>query len=306
MTSLIQNNSLTQSTILAKDATVEKVANEFAKFAEGPIWHPDGYLLVSDIVGDVIWKVFPSGSFEIYRKPSDFSNGRTWDLDGNLLTAEHASRTVTRTAENASITVVASHFEGKRFNSPNDVIVRADGSMYITDPPFGLAPPYGPSKQEPELDFSGVFRIDGVTGAVSLLSRDFKYPNGITFSPDELRLYVNDSATGNITVFDVQPDGGVTNPRLFANLSVPGSQAVVDGMKTDIAGNVYCTAPGGVAVLNAQGILLSKIAVPEQPSAIAWGDSDYQTLYITAETGVYRIRMQIRGTGSGIRKDAKR
>lgn len=293
------------SAVLAKDATVEKVAGGFTKFAEGPIWCPEGHLLVSDIIGDGVWKVFPSGSYALHRKPSNFANGHTWDLDGNLLTAEHTSRELTRTTADGLITTVASHFEGKRFNSPNGVVVRADGSMYITDPPFGLAPPYSSHKQEPELDFNGVFRIDAKTGAVTLLSREFKYPNGITFSPDESQLYVNDSANGQITVFDMQPDGGVTNPRLFANLSALGSQGVVDGLETDVAGNVYCTASGGVAILDAQGLLLGKITVPEQPSAVAWGDSDYQTLYITAETSIYRIRLQVSGRGSGIRKTTK-
>ncbi len=287
------------ASVIAPGAHVEVVATGFTKFAEGPLWWPEqGCLVVSDIVGDCAWRVWPDGRHEVFRKPSEHANGRTWDRDGTMLTAEHVSRSVTRLVDGQYVPV-STHFQGKRFNSPNDVIVSPQGHLYITDPPFGLNPPYGSRKQDAELDFSGVFRIDPATGEASLVHRGFKYPNGITLSPDASRLYVNDSATQAIWVWDITP-AGPGNGRLFADAS--GGEGVVDGLKCDREGRVYCTAPGKtVAVFAPDGSALGRIEVPEQPSAVAWGDADYATLYITAETGVYRIRTLTRGVGSGVR-----
>jgi gluconolactonase len=287
------------ASILAANAELELVANGFTKMAEGPLWWPEQQcLVISDIVGDCSWRVFPDGRHEPFRQPSEHANGRTWDRDGTMLTAEHVSRSITRLVEGQYRTVVT-HYQGKRFNSPNDVIVGPNGHLYITDPPFGLAPPYGSRTQQAELDFSGVFQIDVPTGEVRLVHRDFKYPNGITLSPDASRLYVNDSATQAIWVWDTTPAGPV-NGRLFADAS--GGEGVVDGLKCDREGRVYCTAPGKtVAVFDPNGALIGRIEVPEQPSAVAWGDSDFATLYITAETGVYRIKTTTRGVGSGVR-----
>ena len=291
--------NLDLASVLAPGAQVERVANGFAKMAEGPLWWPEqGCLVISDIVGDCSWRVFPDGRREVFRAPSEHANGRTWDRDGTMLTAEHVSRSVTRLAAGRYVPV-ATQYRGKRFNSPNDVIVGPHGHLYITDPPFGLSPPYGSRKQEAELDFSGVFRIDPATGEATLVHRDFKYPNGIALSPDASRLYVNDSATQAIWVWDTTPDGPV-NGRPFADAS--GGEGVVDGLKCDRDGRVYCTAPGKtVAVFDPEGALVGRIEVPEQPSAVAWGDDDHATLYITAETGVYRVRTTTRGVGSGVR-----
>ena len=254
--------------------------------------------IISDIIGDCSWRVFPDARYEAFRKRSEHANGRTWDRDGTMLTAEHVSRSVTRLVDGRYVPV-ATHYQGKRFNSPNDVIVGPDGHLYVTDPPFGLDPPYGSHHQEAELEFSGVYRIDPATGEVSLVHRDFQYPNGIALSPDASRLYVNDSATQMIWVWDTTPDGPI-NGRLFADAS--GGDGVVDGLKCDRDGRVYCTAPGKrVAVFDADGSLVERIEVPEQPSAVAWGDADYATLYITAETGVYRVRTATSGVGSGVR-----
>jgi len=287
------------ASVLAPGAQVECVASGFATFAEGPLWWPEqGCLIISDIVGDASWRVWPDGRHEVFRKPSEHANGRTWDRNGTMLTAEHVTRSVTRLVD-GTYRPVATHYQGKRFNSPNDVIVGPGGQLYITDPPFGLDPPYGAHHQEAELDFSGVFRIDPATGEATLLHRDFKYPNGIALSPDGRRLYVNDSATQAIWVWDTTPDGAA-NGRPFADAS--GGEGVVDGLKCDQEGRVYCTSPGKtVAIFEADGTLLGRLEVPEQPSAVAWGDADFATLYITAETGVYRVRTSTRGVGSGVR-----
>ncbi len=288
------------ASIIGPGAAVELVVNGFTQMAEGPLWWPEQQcLIISDIVGDCSWRVFPDGRHEPFRKPSEHANGRTWDRNGTMLTAEHASRCITRLVE-GRYHPVATQYQGKRFNSPNDVIVGPHGHLFITDPPFGLGPPYGSRKQEAELDFSGVFRIDAATGEVRLVHRDFKYPNGITLSPDASRLYVNDSATQAIWVWDMTPEGPL-NGRPFADAS--GGDGVVDGLKCDREGRVYCTAPGkAVAVFEPNGSLIGRIDVPEQPSAVAWGGSDFSTLYITAETGVYRVRTTTRGVGSGVRE----
>ena len=292
-------SSLGLASVLAPSDQVELVANGFTKMAEGPLWWPgQGCLVISDIVGDCSWRVFPDGRPVPFRKPSEHANGRTWDRDGTMLTAEHVSRSVTRLVDDHYVPVAA-HYQGRRFNSPNDVIVDPYGHLYITDPPFGLNPPYGSRHQEAELDFSGVFRIDAATGEATLVHRDFKYPNGIALSPDASRLYVNDSASQAIWVWDTAP-GGPVNGRPFANAS--GGEGVVDGLKCDQEGRVYCTAPGKtIAVFETDGTVLGRIEVPEQPSAVAWGDFDFATLYITAETGVYRVRTATRGVGSGVR-----
>ena len=277
------------------------VSGGFATFAEGPLWWPEeGCLVISDIVGDTSWKVWPDGRHEVFRKPSEHCNGRTWGLHGHMLTAEHVTRQVTHLVDGEYLPL-ATHYEGKRFNSPNDVIVASWGEGFITDPPFGLKPPYGSREQEPEIGFNGVYAFDLRSGKARLVHDRFTYPNGIALSPDERRLYVNDSATGEIWMWDVGP-GMAGNGRLFADASSTGAEGVVDGLKCDADGRVYCTAPGKtVAVFDQGGKEVGRIAFPEQPSAVAWGDADHQTLYVTAETSLYCVRMSVRGTGSGIK-----
>jgi len=274
--------------IVVPESQVEKIAGGF-KFTEGPVWHPDGFLLFSDIPADTIYKWQPEQEVEIFRQPSGKANGNTLDLSGRLITAEHDNRRVSRTESDGTVVTLASQYQGKRLNSPNDLAVKSDGSIYFTDPPYGIK-----SEQE-ELGFYGVYRL-APDGTITLLVDDFVRPNGIVFSPDETKLYVNDSEKGHIRVFDVKPDGMLEEGRLFATLEPPSQEGAADGMKVDIKGNVYSTGPGGVWVFEPSGQLLGIIETPEPPANIAWGDSDYQTLYITARNSLYRLRLQIAGS----------
>ena len=273
--------------ILAPNAEVEKVAGGF-EFTEGPVWHPDGFLLFSDIPANTIYKWQPEQKTEIFRQPSGNANGNTLDRSGRLITAEHGNRRISLTKKNGQIVTLASHYQERQLNSPNDLAVKSDGSIYFTDPPYGIK-----SEQE-ELGFYGVYRL-APDGTLTLLVDDFVRPNGIAFSPDETKLYVNDSEKGHIRVFDVKPDGMLENGKLFAELKPPSPKGAADGMKVDIKGNVYSTGPGGVWIFSPNGDLLGIIETPEAPTNLAWGDRDYKTLYITANTSLYRIRLQIEG-----------
>jgi gluconolactonase len=299
MTTAIPVRAEDLTTVLAPSATLERVATGL-KFAEGPAW--DGQrLLVSDVLGDTVYALTDDGKLQPIQTPSGWANGHTWDRTGALLQAEHASGAVTRHTADGKVETVADRFEGKRLNSPNDVVVRSDGAIYITDPPFGLRPPYGPTVRQAELDFAGVYRIDPKTKAVTLITKDLIYPNGITFSPDQRRLYLNDTATQKIWVYDMAPDGRVTGHREFADLTVKGAKGGVDGMKVDAAGHIYSICPAGVCVVSAEGKLLGTIPVPEQATDVAWGGLKHDVLYVTASTSVYRIQTRMVGVGSGLK-----
>ncbi len=273
--------------ILDDNAQVEKVASGF-KFTEGPIWHPDGFLLFSDIPANTIYKWMPNKKPEVFRRPSGNANGNTLDREGRLISAEHGNRRVSRREKDGRVVTLASQYQGKRLNSPNDLVVKSDGSIYFTDPPYGIK-----SEQE-ELGFYGVYRL-APNGTLTLLVKDFVRPNGIAFSPDEKKLYVDDSEKGHIRVFDVKSDGTLENGRIFAELKDSSKNGVPDGMKVDQKGNVYSTGPGGVWVFSPSGNLLGKIELPETSTNLAWGNGDYKTLYITAGNSLYRIRLKIRG-----------
>ncbi|MDZ8223304.1 MULTISPECIES: SMP-30/gluconolactonase/LRE family protein [unclassified Nostoc] len=277
--------------ILEKDTQVERIAINL-KFTEGPLWHQDGFLLFSDIPANTIYQWQPHQKLQIFRSPSGNANGNTFDLQGRLITAEHANRRISRTEKNGKLVTLVSHYRGKRLNSPNDLVVKSDGSIYFTDPPYGIKP------QQKELGFYGVYCLTS-DGKLTLLAKDFVRPNGITFSPDETKLYVNDSEAGYIRVFDVNSDGLLKNARIFAQQKYPGKEGVPDGMKVDIKGNVYSTGPGGVWVFSPVGNLLGIIEVPEVPANLAWGDNDYKTLYITARNSLYRIRLKNPGVRPG-------
>ena len=277
--------------ILDDSAKLEKLAGDF-QFIEGPIWHPDGFLLFSDIPANIIYKFASNQQVEVFRRPSGKANGNTLDKENRLVTAENENRRVSRTEKDGKVITLADRYEGKRFNSPNDLVVKSDGSIYFTDPSYGV------SKDREELGFYGVYRL-AADGKLTLLVKDLVLPNGIAFSPDEQKLYVNNSEARYIAVYDVKPDGTVTNERLFADLKDASQGGVPDGLKVDLEGNVYSTGPGGVWILSPDGKVLGKISVPETATNLAWGESDRKTLYITGSTSLYRIRLKIAGVRPG-------
>lgn len=298
-------NSLSgvQATSYSK-AKVETLSGGF-KFIEGPVWDKRGFLLFSDISANTIYKWTPDGQISIFRHPAGRANGNTLDLEGRLITAEHDRRLI-RTEKNSALTaklaggnppsgrlrVLAQRYGSKRLNSPNDVVVKSDGSIYFTDPPYGI------SKEKEELGFYGVY-LRSPDGTLILLTKEMVRPNGLAFSPDEKKLYVSDSENGHIRVFQVKSDGKLTNGRVFAQLQAPADKGVPDGMKVDVQGNIYCSGPAGIWVFSPNGQLLGKIIVPEVVTNLAWGDLDYKSLYITATKSLYRIRLNVRGVQPG-------
>ncbi len=298
----VPEKSLSLDDILAPGAVVEKVVGGF-QFTEGPVWLPDGYLLFSDIPANIIYQWTPGADkAHVWRTPSGNSNGLTLDAKGHLLICEHGNRRVSRyewarTEYNGTQTILADMYVGKKLNSPNDIVAHSSGAIYFTDPPYGLAN----QQVGKELDFNGVYRLvtDGSpSGVLTLLDDSLPRPNGLAFSPDESVLYVDDSQLGIIRAYDVQPDGTLANARLFAELK-GDKEGVPDGMKVDLLGNVFCTGPGGVWVFDPGGAKLGVIETPEVPANLAWGDDDFKTLYITARTGLYRVRVETGGRLAG-------
>ena len=279
--------------VVGRDVQFERIATG-CLFTEGPLWHPtDHYLLWSDMPGDHLRRWSPRDGVSTFRKPCNKSNGLTWDRQGRLLACEHTSSQVTRTVADGGITPLATHFQGKQLNSPNDIVCAADGGVYFSDPPYGRAEFYGVPRA-PELPFQGVYRAGPDPKRPILLVDDFDRPNGLCFSRDGHRLFINDTARQHIRVFDVNPDGGLAGGKLWAETTGEGPGAP-DGMKIDSDGNVYCCGPGGIHVLTPDAVCLGVIHVPEHTANFAWGDADYRSLYITASTSVYRIRVQVPG-----------
>jgi gluconolactonase len=271
----------------------EKLGTGFL-FTEGPVWHPAGkYLLFSDMPGDHMRRWSARDSITTFRRPCDMSNGLTYDRQGRLLACEHASSRVTRTEGDGRVVAVATHYKGKQLNSPNDIVCRSDGSTYFSDPPYGRAKFYGVERLQ-ELDFQGVYKVGADPTATELLVDDFDRPNGLCFSLDESRLFINDTARKHIRVFDVAAGGSLKNGRVWAETKgdKPGAP---DGMKIDSGGNVYCCGPGGIHVFDPDARLLEVIEVPEYTANFAWGDDDYRSLFITASTSLYRLRVKVPG-----------
>jgi len=281
--------------LIDPDAPVNQIGTGFI-FTEGPVWHPtDHYLLFSDMPGDVRRRWDEARGVEEVRRPANKCNGMTYDADLNLIVCEHATSLLVRERPNGKREILASHFNGKELNSPNDVCVRSDGSIYFTDPIYGRSPHYGVERPH-ELGFQGVYRVSANRGAPQLLVDDdlFGQPNGLCFSPDEKLLYVNDSARRLIRVFDVAADGTFANARLFADKIVsPSEPGGPDGMKCDERGNVWVTAPGGLWVYAPSGDLIGKVSVPEQVANLAWGGPDFHTLFLTASQSVYRLTTKV-------------
>jgi gluconolactonase len=271
----------------------EKLGTGFL-FTEGPVWHPTGqFLLFSDMPGDHLRRWSAGDGITTFRKPCHMSNGLTYDPQGQLLTCEHATSRVSRTEANGRIVPLATHYRGKQLNSPNDIVCRSDGSIYFTDPPYGRTKFYGVERPQ-ELTFQGVYRVGPDPGNPELLIDDFDRPNGLCFSLDERRLFINDTVRQHIRVFDVTPTGALIKGRVWAETKgdKPGSP---DGMKLDSAGYIYCCGPGGIHVFDGDGNLREVVETPEYTANFAWGDGDYRSLFITASTSLYRLRRDIPG-----------
>ena len=259
------------------------------QFTEGPVWQAGGTLLFSDIPADRIY----TGARKVFREPSNQSNGLTLDREGRLIAAEHKTRRVTRTEKDGTITVLAEAFEGKKFNSPNDVIVRSDGVIFFTDPPYGLEGGMANS----ELGFSGVYTLDPETKVVALVGKNFSKPNGLCLSPDERMLYVADTegdhapseVKGDIWVFGIGEAGTYEGGKVFCQLPYP------DGIKADVQGNIWATCKDGVRVYDPAGVLLETVVLPEGPANCGFGGVDGKTLFVTAVTSVYTVKTSVAG-----------
>ncbi|MCI0408285.1 MAG: SMP-30/gluconolactonase/LRE family protein [Acidobacteria bacterium] len=289
--------------ILPPGTKLEKLADGFL-FTEGPVWHPDGHLLFSDPNRNTIYR-WSDGAVSVFRTKSGYSgfdvgeygqpgsNGLTLDAHTRLTINEHGNRRIVRLEKNGQVTVLADRYEGKRLNSPNDLVYRSDGALYFTDPPFGLPKFFEDPRKE--ITFSGVYCLKD--GKLALVSRDLGGPNGLAFSPDEKYLYVDnwDLKKKVVMRFPVRPDGSLAEGSVFFDMTAQGGEDALDGLKVDQAGNLYVSGPGGVWVLSSEGKHLGTFTGPEHPHNFAWGDADGKTLYLAAKTGLYRIRLGIPG-----------
>jgi gluconolactonase len=309
--------------IVPADATMERVATGFT-WVEGPIWIPAGYLMFAEITSNSIRKVTPDGTVSIFMQPSGYkgsapyggkepgSNGMTLDAKDRLTVAGHAQRDVWRLESldaGAQVTVLADSYQGKKLNSPNDLVYRkSDGSLYFTDPPYGL-PTQGDNDPIKELQVNGVYRVPNAfnqkPGAppardqLQLVVKDLPRPNGIAFSPDEKYLYVNNSGPKKIWMrYRVQADGSLTDANVFYDATSDPRPGGPDGMKVDRLGNLYSTGPGGIWIFSPEGKPLGVILTPERAANVNWGGLDRKTLYITATSSIYRIRLKVPGAGS--------
>jgi gluconolactonase len=271
----------TAQTPVPSNAKVEVIASGY-QFVEGPVWSDSTGLLFSDIPGNTIYQWKAGSGARIYVKPSSNANGLAFDTQGRLIMAQTGLRRVARREPDNAQTPLAALFNGKKLNSPNDLALKSDGAIFFTDPPFNI-----PAGEKAELTYSGIYRISP-SGNLQLLDSSLALPNGICFTPDERRLFVNNSRERVIYVWDVFHDSLLTNKRRFAFISPTG---YADGMKVDTNGYLYCTGPLGVWIFAPTGQLVDTILVPGQTSNCTWGDSERKTLYITSGTSVYRVRL---------------
>ena len=290
------------NSLVPAGAQIEKLAGGFA-FSEGPLWRPQKVLWFSDVIGNVVRQWSPDGTITEILRPGGYDgnslpeggfngpNGMTADRDGGVVLCQHGNRRIVRISRDGTVSIVVDSFEGKRLNSPNDLVFHPDGSLFFTDPPYGL--PQQDQDSAKELAFNGVYRW--ANGKLQLIIDDLHRPNGLAFSPDCKTLFVANSERPKKWMrYDVAADGTVHNARVFADVDHSPEPGVPDGMKIDVQGNMYAAGPGGVWVFSPQGKHLGTIKTPETPANCAWGD-DGKSLYITAITGLYRVKLAVRG-----------
>jgi len=273
--------------IVPAGAKLEKLAGDF-KFLEGPVWTSadGGYLVFSDIPANELKKWTAKGGISTFRAPGNGANGNARDGEGRLVTAEQGSRAITRTAANGTVSTLADRYDGKKLNSPNDVVVKSDGTIWFTDPPYGI------NAKLKEQTGNFVYRLDPKTKALTIVAKDFDMPNGLAFSPDEKKLYVADSGRPrHIRVFDVKEDGTLGGGEVFCKIDKGGP----DGIRCDAGGRVWSSAADGVHIFAPTGALIGKILVPESPANLCFGGEDGETLFITARTSLYAIKVNVAG-----------
>jgi gluconolactonase len=272
-----------------------------ARWAEGPAWFAAGrYLIFSDIPNNRMMRYDDTdGSMSVFRQPSNNSNGNTVDREGRLISCEHQARRVTRTEHDGSITVIADRYEGKRLNSPNDVVVKSDGSIWFTDPSYGILTDYEGDKGESEIGNCNVYRVDGQTGTISIVADDFVKPNGLAFSPDEKHLYIADTGMSHqeggpkhIRRLEVSSDGrNLGKNKLFADCDA----GLFDGFRVDRDGRIWTSAGDGVHCFLPDGTLLGKILIPELVANVAWGGAKLNRLFICGTTSLYSAYLGVSG-----------
>jgi gluconolactonase len=273
--------------LIDRNAKMTVVATGF-KFTEGPVWDPAGFLYISDEAGDKIYRLYPDGRKKEVISIGD-PDGNTFDFRHRLIDCSSVLRAVVEITPEGTYKILADNDHGKKLNTPNDIVAGPDGALYFTNPNMDFRP-----GMKQEIPFQGVYRLDD-KGNVRLLTKDLTQPNGLAFSPDGNRFYVDDSEQRNIRVYDVTADGSLTNGRIFGEEPGGKDDGVPDGMKIDKNGNLFVVGPKGIWVWDANGHHLGTIIVPEQPANLAWGENDYGTLYITATTSVYRLKTKTRG-----------
>lgn len=282
------NDSVEFVRVVSTSARVIKLASDF-RFVEGPVWNPTkdgGFLVFSDIPANELKKWTKADGVSTFRNPSNNANGNTLDLDKRLVTCEHGARRVSITEPDGTVRLLVDSFHGNKLNSPNDAVIKSDGSIWFTDPDYGL----GSRTKEVEGNF--VYRLDPKSGDLSLVVKDFDKPNGLCFSPDETKLYVADSGRPkHIRVFDVKENGSVGNGKVFCKIDVGGP----DGIRCDTEGRIWSSAGDGVQIFGSDGHLIGKILTPESPANLCFGGADGKTLFITARTSLYSIRVLVNG-----------
>ncbi len=273
--------------LVDRNSKLSVVATGFG-FTEGPVWDQAGFLYISDETINKIYRLHPDGKKEEIIALGD-PDGNTFDRQHRLIDCASVLRAIIEVTPDGKYRILADDYDGKKLNSPNDVIVGPDGALYFTDPTLDLV-----AGEKQEIPFQGVYRLYS-KGDVQLLTKDLTQPNGLAFSPDGKHFYVDDSEKRNIRVYDVAADGTLRNGRIFGEEPGGKSDGVPDGMKVDKNGNLFVTGPKGIWVWDAEGNHLGTIIMPEQPANLNWGDKDYRTLYVTATTSVYRLQMKTQG-----------